>query len=29
VPFAVAFSHVDPPPTFTPCWQMHPVLIKV
>src|ERR1039457_6094276 len=26
---AVPFSHVDPPPTFTSCWQMHPGLIKV
>ena len=27
--FAVAFSHVDPPPTFTSCWQMRLVFIKV
>jgi hypothetical protein len=27
--FAAAFSHVDPPPTFTSCWQMIPVFIKV
>jgi hypothetical protein len=27
--FAAAFSHVDPPPTFTSCWQMLPVFIRV
>jgi hypothetical protein len=27
--FAAAFSHVDPPPTSTSCWQKRPVFIKV
>jgi hypothetical protein len=29
LPLAVAFSHVDLPPTSTLCWQMIPAFIKV